>query len=293
MIEYSETERPSFTARSRSATLWSFEPVKCWSRLPYDSGGTTRRSNRSPSSEITVAFVSPCATTSSTNGSATNCAVSAAGSLEVAITSRSRKVSLRRRMLPASETLSTSGLPRRASTTASTAGSPLPSSGRTSAGSRSSASAFRIFSSLRAPRPGIALSFCCSAAAFSSASVVSPSSCQRRAAVFGPSPGRCMKSTTSGGTCALRLVSASISPVSTIWTIFSSIVLPIPGSSFARPSSASCAIEPAFSRTRCAARRYAITRNDASPVSSSMSARSSSWSATSLFRGRVWATQRS
>ena len=65
-----------------------------------------------------------------------------------------------------------------------------------------------------------------------------------RAAVFGPSPGRCMNSTTSGGTCALRLVSASISPVSTIWTIFSSIVLPIPGSSFARPSSASCAIEP-------------------------------------------------
>ncbi len=59
-----------------------------------------------------------------------------------------------------------------------------------------------------------------------------------------------MNCTTSGGTSALRLVSAAISPVSTIWTIFSSIVLPIPGSSFARPSSASWAIEPAFSRTR-------------------------------------------
>ena len=43
-----------------------------------------------------------------------------------------------------------------------------------------------------------------------------------------------MKLTTSGGTCALRFVSACISPSSTIWTIFSSIVLPIPGSSFAR-----------------------------------------------------------
>ena len=38
-----------------------------------------------------------------------------------------------------------------------------------------------------------------------------------------------------GGTSALRFVSAWISPSSTIWTIFSSIVLPIPGSSFACP----------------------------------------------------------
>ena len=64
---YSETEKPPRWASSRSATLWSFEPVKCCSRLPYDSGGTTRRSNRSPSFEITVAFVSPLATTSATH----------------------------------------------------------------------------------------------------------------------------------------------------------------------------------------------------------------------------------
>ena len=69
-----------------------------------------------------------------------------------------------------------------------------------------------------------------------------------RAAVFGPSPGSRMKRTTSGGTLPLRFVSASISPCSTIWTIFSSIVLPIPCSSFARPSSASCATEPDVSR---------------------------------------------
>jgi hypothetical protein len=64
-----------------------------------------------------------------------------------------------------------------------------------------------------------------------------------------------MKSTTSGGTPALRFVKASISPSSTIWTIFSSIVLPIPCSSFARPSSASCATEPDVSRILVAARR--------------------------------------
>jgi len=58
-------------------------------------------------------------------------------------------------------------------------------------------------------------------------------------AVFGPSPGRCMNSTTSAGMRSLRFARASISPCSTIWTIFSSIVLPIPGSSLAAPSSAS------------------------------------------------------
>ena len=44
--------------------------------------------------------------------------------------SRSRKVSRRRRTLPASETWSAAGWARRASTAATTAGSPLPSSGR-------------------------------------------------------------------------------------------------------------------------------------------------------------------
>ena len=117
------------------------------------------------------------------------------------------------------------------------------------------ASAFRIFSSVFAPSPARPRSRSPSAAAFSSASVVTPSSFQIRAAVFGPRPGSRMKSTTSGGTAAFFFPSASISPVSTIWTIFSSIVLPIPGSSFALPSSASCATEPAVSRMRVAARR--------------------------------------
>ena len=76
-----------------------------------------------------------------------------------------------------------------------------------------------------------------------------------RAAVFGPSPGSRMNCTTSGGIVDFLFVSASISPWSTIWTIFSSIVLPIPCSSLARPSSASCATDPDVSRIRVAARR--------------------------------------
>jgi hypothetical protein len=89
----------------------------------------------------------------------------------------------------------------------------------------------------------------------SSSTVVTPSSFQIRAAVFGPSPGRRMKVTTSGGMIFLRSVSACISPSSTTCTIFSSIVLPIPDSSFARPASANSATEPAVSRMRVAARR--------------------------------------
>ena len=75
---------------------------------------------------ITVAFVSPWATTSRTHGRPTKCAVSAAGSVAVAMTSRSRKVSRRRRVLPASETSIAAGWARSASTTSRTTGRPLP-----------------------------------------------------------------------------------------------------------------------------------------------------------------------
>src|SRR4051794_18215188 len=208
--------------------------------------------------------------------------------------SRSRNVSLRRRTLPASDTFSAAGCSRRTETTACTAGSPWPSSLRPppSCGSvapRSSAA--RIFSSLFAPRPERTRNCCASAAAWSPATVVIPSSCQILRAVFGPSPGSRVKRTTSSGTSALCFVSAWISPSSTIWTILSSIVLPIPARSFAVPSSASCATGPDVSRTRAAARRYAITRKPASPSSSRMSASSSSWAATSAFRGSAFATQ--
>ena len=57
------------TAASRNAMLCCCEPVKCCSRLPYESGGTTRRSKRRPSLETTVAFVGPFAATSATQRS--------------------------------------------------------------------------------------------------------------------------------------------------------------------------------------------------------------------------------
>ena len=182
--------------------------------------------------------------------------VSAFGSLAVAMMSRSRTVSLRRRALPASETRSAAGCSRRTSTTASSAGSAWPSSVRGSAETFFlRPAALSTASSVLAPSPGKVRSRWARAASFSSASVVTPSSCQIFRTVFGPSPGMCRNSTTSGGIVLRRFESASISPVSTIWTILSWIVAPIPGSSFAVPSSASCATGVPVSRTRVAARR--------------------------------------
>src|SRR3954447_16014768 len=117
-----------------------------------------------------------------------------------------------------------------------------------------------------------------------------PSSSQRRRAVFGPRPGRRMNVATSAGTSAFFFVSAWISPSSTTCTIFSSIVLPIPCSSFARPSSASWATELSVSRIRVAARRYAVTRKLSAPSSSIRSASRSNCAARSGFLGSVRAT---
>ena len=103
--------------------------------------------------------------------------------------------------------------------------------------------------------PASVRSCCPSAAAFSPASVVTPSSRQMRAAVLGPRPGSRMKAATSPGTSARRFASASMSPVSTTSTIFASIVLPMSGSSVALPASASSATDEAVSRIREAARR--------------------------------------
>ncbi len=181
--------------------------------------------------------------------------VSAAGSLAVAMMSRSRTCSLRRRTLPASLTWSAAGCSRRTETTARTAGRARPRSGFFSISFRGVARARRTFSSVFGPRPVSVRSCSDSAACFRPSIVETSSSFQMRRAVFGPRPGRCMNSTTSAGMRSLRFASASISPCSTICTIFSSIVLPIPESSLAFPSTASWAIEPPVSRIRCAARR--------------------------------------
>ena len=152
------------------------------------------------------------------------------------MTSRSRKVSRPRRTLPAPDTSTAAGCARSASTTSRTTGRPTPRRPRRSgSGPNPFASASRMRSSLFAPSPWRPRTRCCSAACRSSSSVVTPSSRQILAAVFGPSPGSRRNWRTSAGTSALRFSSADIEPVSVISTIFASIVAPIPGSSFAVP----------------------------------------------------------
>ena len=80
-----------------------------------------------------------------------------------------------------------------------------------------------------APSPASVRRRCSAAATRSSSTVVMPSSCQILRTVFGPRPGMRRNAISSGGTRSRRVLSASISPSWTIWTIFSSIVLPIPG----------------------------------------------------------------
>ena len=183
--------------------------------------------------------------------------MSASGSRAVAMMSTSRTVSRRRRALPASDTLSAAGFARSSSTASSSVGSAIPSSALAGppVSRFFSARALRTFSSLLGPSPDSVRSCSASAASRNPSSVVMPSSCQIRRAVFGPRPGMRMNSTTSAGTSCLCFVSACTSPSSTIWTIFSSIVLPTPWSSFALPSSAICATEVPVSRMRVAARR--------------------------------------
>ena len=167
--------------------------------------------------------------------------------------SRSRKVSRRRRTLPASETLSTSGLRAQLLDHGEHRGQPLaeqrPHLDRARAPRRAPSGSSPRFAP-RAPAAPAAAAPPRRPSARRASSARAPARVAR--AVFGPSPGRCMNCDDLGRHLAPCAWSAPRSrPLSTIWTIFSSIVLPIPGSSFARPSSASWAIEPAFSRTRC------------------------------------------
>ena len=131
-------------------------------------------------------------------------------SVAVAIRSRSRTVSRKRRAEPAIDTCTAAGCAATSASTARSFGSVVPEQ-----------RAVRLLGGLRlreldedpllelrarARRPCAAR--CASAAARRSATVVIPSSCQSRRAVFGPSPGSRMNVATSGGTSALRLVSA-------------------------------------------------------------------------------------
>ncbi len=117
------------------------------------------------------------------------------------------------------------------------------------------ASAASTRSSVFGPSPERSRSCCASAAARSSSTVVIPSSCQSRLAVFGPRPGTRMISTSPSGILSRSFWSAFRSPVSQSSTIFASIVPPIPGICVAVPSSASRATGAADSLIRAAARR--------------------------------------
>ena len=101
----------------------------------------------------------------------------------------------------------------------------------------------RTLSSSFGPSPFTVRRRCASAASRSESSESIPSSeCSRRAR-FGPSPGRCVIATSPGGNFARSRSADGIVPVSISVRIFSWSVLPIPGSSVARPSRASAATD--------------------------------------------------
>ena len=81
----------------------------------------------------------------------------------------------------------------------------MPSSARRGPSGARLGERIAIFSSVPGPMPACPRSCSASAAALSAATVVMPSSCQIRRAVFGPSPGSRMKTATSAGTSALLL----------------------------------------------------------------------------------------
>ena len=64
---YSFSLKPRPIARSRSAMLWAFEPVKYCRAAPRLSAATSRRSAWKPPARRTLDFVSPCASTRSTS----------------------------------------------------------------------------------------------------------------------------------------------------------------------------------------------------------------------------------
>ncbi len=155
VIPCSETERPRATASSRSCTLWAWEPVKCWSRLPKAAGGTIRRSTEMPLWVWARTPLGPGLPAAAISGWPARCSASAAGSSAVAIRSMSLQVSAQRRTEPATSTRLAAGCSRSAAASSSAIGLTFESSSRPgpSPGSPSRSSAARMFSSAFGPRP--------------------------------------------------------------------------------------------------------------------------------------------
>ena len=118
---------------------------------------------------------------------------------------------------------------------------------------RASARATSTLCSNFGPRPFTVRSRCASAASRSASSESMPSSAYSSRARLGPRPGRRVIATRPGGNFARSFSAAGIVPVSSSVWIFSWSVLPIPGSSVARPSRASAATDTDASRTALAA----------------------------------------
>ena len=83
--------------------------------------------------------------------------------------------------------------------------------------------------------------------------MATPSSSKSRRAVFAPTPGTRVTSTSVGGNFAFSFTAAGISPVAISASIFSASVLPTPGTSVARPAAARSATETGLSRIAFAA----------------------------------------
>ena len=187
----SETERPRATASSRSCTLWAWEPVKCWSRLPKAAGGTIRRSTETPLWVWARTPLGPGLPAAAISGWAARCSASAAGSSAVAIRSMSLQVSAQRRTEPATSTRLAAGCSRSAAASSSAIGFTFESSRRPgpSPGSPRRSSAARMFSSAFGPSPLTSRIFSPSAAALRSSIEEISSSSKSRRAVFGADPG--------------------------------------------------------------------------------------------------------
>jgi hypothetical protein len=196
-------------------------------------------------------------------------AASAAGSVAAATMSRSFTESAFRRAEPAISTRTAAGCARRASATASPTSSARERTTRSADFSAApAASAARTLSSNFGPKPFASRSVPDSAAARSVSIESMPSWSYIARTRLGPTPGRRVIAARPGGMRSRSLPSAGIVPVSTIARIFSSSVLPTPGSEVTRPSCASLATETVALRTFFAAVRYASTRWTTAPSSS-------------------------
>ena len=229
-IPYSLTCSPRRTAASRSATLCAFEPVKCWSTLPNWSGSTTLRSTFMPAWVITRAPASPAEWTDSISGSSPSAAASAAGSLAVAMMSRSLTESARRRSEPATSTRSAAGCERSAPTICSAmfararagCAAPAPPSG-------DSASVLSSCSSTFGAEPRSSRICCCLGRRAQRVERVDAELVVEPPRPLGPEAGQVHHRDQPVGYLSRSFSADGMSPVSSSAWIFSSSVLPMPG----------------------------------------------------------------